>query len=323
MAMKPFLLEDGNAWLLLAAVTLDLLAGDPEYMPHMVRYMGILISRWEPVFRKFALPPRIQGGLFANAVVLTSCATAWVALFFCKHISEPIYLLLSTFLIYQALSLRCLADEVKGVETALEEQGLKAGRLRLARIVGRDVNSLDENGVVMAAIESCAENLVDGVISPFFYTALLGPVGAVGFKAISTLDSMVGYKNDRYMEFGTVAARMDDIANYIPARLTTIFIAVSAWLLRRQNPFQILRGVWQDARKHASPNSGLSEAAFAHSLGIRLFGPAHYHGKWVERPYMNETREFPRTMHINEAVKLLYVTSGLFAGVSFLIAILY
>ncbi len=321
--MKPFLLRDGNAWLILAAVTLDLLAGDPEHLPHMVRYMGILIKRWEPVFRKFTLPPRIQGGLFASAVVLTSCAIAWAALFFCKYLSEPIYLLLSTFLIYQALSLRCLADEVKGIGTALEEHGLEAGRLRLSRIVGRNIKDLDENGVVMAAIESCAENLVDGVISPFFYAALLGPVGAVGFKAINTLDSMVGYKNDRYMEFGTAAARMDDIANYIPARLTALFIAVSAWLLRMQDPFQVLRGIWQDACKHASPNSGLSEAAFAHSLGIRLFGPAHYSGKWVERPYMNEHSEFPRTIHIDEAIKLLYVTSGLFAGASFLIAILY
>lgn len=321
--MKPFLLEDGNAWLILAALTLDLLIGDPEHLPHMVRYMGLLISRWEPVFRRFALPPRIQGGLFAGAVVLTSCTTAWAVLFFCKHLSDSIYWLSSTFLIYQAVSLRCLADEVKGVETALEEQGLEAGRLRLSRIVGRNVNNLDEKGVVMATIESCAENLVDGVISPFFYTALLGPIGAVGFKAISTLDSMVGYKNDRYMEFGTAAARMDDIANYIPARLTAIFIAVSAWLLRMQDPFQVLRGVLQDACKHASPNSGLSEAAFAHSLGIRLFGPAHYSGKWVKRPYMNEGSEFPQTIHIDEALKLLYVTSGLFAGASFVIAILY
>lgn len=319
--MKPFLLENGNAWLVLAAVTLDLLAGDPEYMPHMVRYMGILISRCEPRFRRVNLPSRIQGGLFAITIVLISCTTSWTALFVCKHLFKPLYWLLSTFLIYQAVSLRCLADEVKGVETALKEQGLKAGRLRLSRIVGRDVNTLDEKGVVMAAIESCAENLVDGVISPFFYAAAAGPVAAVGFKAISTLDSMVGYKNERYREFGTVAARMDDIANYIPARLTVIFIAVSAWLLQRRNPFQVLRCVRQDAGKHASPNSGLSEAAFAHSLGIRLFGPAHYHGKLIERPYMNEDSEFPLTFHIDEAVKLLYVTSALFGGTAFLMAI--
>ncbi|MDD3554124.1 MAG: adenosylcobinamide-phosphate synthase CbiB [Deltaproteobacteria bacterium] len=321
--MKPFLLENGNAWPILAAVTLDLLAGDPEYMPHMVRYMGLLISRCEPAFRRLSLPPRIQGGLFASAIVLISCTTAWAAISFCKYLSEPAYWLLSTFLIYQAVSLRCLADEVKGVGTALEEQGLEAGRLRLARIVGRNVSSLDEKGIVMAAIESCAENLVDGVISPFFYAAAAGPVAAVGFKAISTLDSMVGYKNERYMEFGTASARMDDIANYIPARLTVIFIAVSAWLLRMRDPFQVLRGVRQDAGKHASPNSGLSEAAFAHSLGIRLFGPANYHGKWVQRPYMNEDSGFPSTRHIDEAVKLLYLTSGLFAGSCFLMAVLY
>ncbi|MEZ0329358.1 MAG: adenosylcobinamide-phosphate synthase CbiB [Dissulfuribacterales bacterium] len=319
--MKPFFLENGNSWLILCAITMDLLVGDPERMPHLVRYTGLLIEKWEPAFRRLALSTRIQGGLFALTIILVSCATTWALLFFCKHLFKPAYWLLSTFIIYQAISIRCLAEEVMAVETALEEQGLEAGRRRLSRIVGRDVTRLDERGVVMAAIESCAENLVDGVISPFFYAILGGPVAAVGFKAISTMDSMIGYKNERYMEFGTVAARLDDIANYIPARLAAIFIALSSMLLCRQNPFQVLTGIKNDAGKHSSPNSGISEAAFAHSLGIRLFGPAYYHGTLIKRPYMNETAPFPTTDHINKAIKLLYLTSGLFAGACFLLTI--
>lgn len=321
--MKPFFLEHGNSWLILCAITLDLLLGDPERMPHMVRYMGLLIQRLEPVFRRLALPPRIQGGLFAVTVVLISCTITWAALFLCRHLFKPAYWMLSTLIIYQAMSLRCLADEVMAVGTALEEQGLEAGRRRLSRIVGRDVSRLDEKGVVMAAIESCAENLVDGVISPFFYIALGGPVAAVAFKAVSTMDSMIGYKNERYMEFGTVAARMDDIANYIPARLAAVFIAISAMLLFRQNPIEILIGIKNDAGKHASPNSGLSEAGFAHSLGIRLFGPAYYHGKLLERPYMNENGAFPAIKHIDAAIKLLYMTSLIVMCLVLVIAVLY
>jgi len=321
--MRPFFLESENAWLLLFAVTLDLLWGDPEYLPHMVRYMGGLISKWEPIFRRLHLHTRIQGGLLAVAVVLVSCLAAVVLLLLAEGLYKPLYWIFSTFLLYQALSLRCLAEEVLMVRIALEEQGLKQARAKLSRIVGRDVSSLDEKGVLMASIESCAENLVDGVTSPFFYGALAGPVGAVAFKAISTLDSMIGYKNERYQQFGTVAARLDDLANYIPARLTVFFIAIAAWLLRLNSPVSVLMGVKRDACKHASPNSGLSEAGFAHSLGIRLFGPAQYHGQWVHRPYMNEEGAFPTPRHVNEAVKLLYVTSGLFAGAFFLCAILW
>lgn len=321
--MKPFFLENGNGWLILCAITLDLFLGDPERMPHMVRYIGLLIEKWEPAFRRLALPTRIQGGFFAVTIVLVSCGITWALLFFCKHLFKPAYWLLSTVIVYQAISLRCLADEVMAVGAALEEQGLEAGRQRLSRIVGRDVTRLDERGVVMAAIESCAENLVDGVISPFFYAILGGPVAAVGFKAISTMDSMIGYKNERYMEFGTVAARMDDIANYIPARLTAIFIAISSMILWRKDPFMVLRGIVEDADKHASPNSGISEAAFAHSLGIRLFGPAYYHGKHLDRPYMNENGAFPAVKHIDEAVKLLYLTSLTFMCLVLGIAVLY
>ena len=213
-------------------------------------------------------------------------------------------------LIYWAISIKDLAAHARAVYLPLREGNLSAAREALAKIVGRETSQLTEAGVIRATVETIAENTVDGVISPLFYAALGGPPLVWAFKAASTLDSMVGYKTGPYREFGWAGARLDDLLNWLPARLSGGFFTLAAWLtgLDWRQTWRVCR---RDGRRHASPNAGWPEAAISGALGLRLGGPNIYHGELVEKPWIGDGLREPETADILKTIRLLYTVSAL------------
>jgi adenosylcobinamide-phosphate synthase len=219
----------------------------------------------------------------------------------------------SVILVYFSIAPRDLAVHAFRVKRALEREGLEGGRRAVSMIVGRDTERLDEAGVVKACVESVAESAVDGVAAPLFWAILLGPAGAFAYRAANTLDSSWGYKDRNYMYFGRVAARADDAANWLPARLAFFAAAAAALLLGLDARGALVLG-WRDRRKHESPNAAWLEASFAGALGIRLGGPAWYGGERLEKPTLGEDSRPPEPADIGRAVALMYLTSLLCAG---------
>ena len=263
---------------------LDCLLGDPLGRAHPVVLMGKLISFLEnqlrPRFPKTPQGERTAGTIMALTVPLVSAGVG-LLLLLAWRIHPWVYLILSSFLCWQCFAARCLMTEAKKVVTCLEQQGLGAGRRQVSMLVGRDTENLTEEQVVKAAVETVAENTSDGVVAPLFWMALFGAVGGLFYKAVNTMDSMVGYKNDRYLHFGRFAAKFDDVVNFIPARLSALAMIASAFLLRLdgQNAWRIWR---RDRRNHASPNSAQPESACAGALRVQLGGSASYLGKLYE-----------------------------------------
>ncbi len=289
---------------------LDLLLGDPQKFPHPIRLMGILIEKGEKIARKLPLDPFWQGVILSTTLIVTTwIVIKAIIIFLFIHLGLNSIIIFEAIIFYYAFSLRCLAKEAQTVLNTLKINGLIEARKRLSWLVSRDTNYLDESDVLRSLIETVAENFVDGVVSPYFYAVLLGPCGVMSFKMISTLDSMIGYKNKRYIDFGKFAARLDDIANYVPARLSIIFILLASLILRLNNPKIILKKIKRDGYLHESPNSGLVEAAFAAALNVKLSGPTVYEGCLVERPYINQEGSEPQKIHVEIAIKLLYVSS--------------
>jgi len=273
-------------WMILpAAAALDLAVGDPQGWPHPVRWMGKAIETLEPKARKLPV------SLFAAGAIMTLglVGIAWSATAGCLSILESINPMLRTVaeivVIAWLVSLRSLYDAGMAVHRAFSEAGLSGARKAVAMIVGRQTEQLDGAGVSRAAVESVAENLVDGVASPLFYAALGGAPLAMAFKMVSTLDSMIGYRNERYEQFGKAAARLDDAANYLPARLSVPVIALAAGSLGGCFGKSLRLG-WKEGRHATSPNAGYPEAAFAGALSVRLGGPATYHGRRVDKPFI-------------------------------------
>ena len=299
---------EGLALALTLAVALDMLLGDPLWLPHPVRWMGKAIERLEPRFRALSLKVLVSGALMATLLV----GSVWIICLYLVNIAAFIHpaagILVQTVMIYTCISARSLADAALAVGKALGESGLVAGRRTVSMIVGREVDRLDETGVTRAAVETVAENLVDGIISPLFFTVLGGAPLAMAYKMVNTLDSMVGYKNDRYMLFGRFAARMDDVANFIPARLSVPFIALAAQLLNGRGG-AVLDTARRDGRAHASPNAGYPEAAFAGALGLWMGGPNQYYGRLVEKPIIGKGLAEARPAHIRQACRLMLITS--------------
>ena len=298
---------------ILIAVALDLLLGDPRWLPHPVKLIGRVAAGLESPARKWTTSPRLAGTLVALFVIALSGTVAWVLV----RASGWLYPLagdaVSILLIYTCIAARDLAAHGMAVFRPLHAGDLSEARRRVAMIVGRDTERLDEAGVARAAVESIAENLVDGVTAPLFFAAVFGPVGAIVYKAINTLDSTFGYKNERYARFGWASARIDDVANYLPARLTAPFVALAALLLR-ERPAGALRILMRDRRRHASPNAGYTEAAFAGALGIELGGPSFYfgHDRPVDKPLIGERLCQLKAVHIRNANRLMYATTALF-----------
>jgi adenosylcobinamide-phosphate synthase len=222
---------------------------------------------------------------------------------------------LSVILLYTTFAARGLASHSYAVYKALKAGDLPLARQQVAKMVGRDTDQLDEKGVVRAAVESVAENSVDGVVAPLFFAFLFGPVGAMTYKAISTLDSTFGYKNEKYIDFGWASAKIDDLANYIPARLSLLLIPLAS-LFTDSSPLGAWRMCWRDSRKHASPNSGFPESAFAGALGVQLGGPLMRHGQPTSTPLIGEPLQPLEQKHIIKA-NVLLIAFTLIATIAF------
>lgn len=307
---------------------LDALLGDPEWMPHPVVLMGKAIAAFEKKLRRW-FPKTPQEELRAGMVLaiclplgtlLISGGLCW--LFWWIH--PVLGLVLQSFWCWQALAMRCLAKESRNVYRCLKNEGLSAGRKAVARIVGRDTAELSEQGVTKAAVETVAENFSDGVLVPMLYMLIGGAPLALTYKAINTMDSMVGYKNDKYLYFGRAAAKLDDIANYLPAR-----IAALLWILAAPLAGGSLKNAWKiwrrDRRNHASPNSAQTESACAGSLGIQLAGPASYFGKLVEKPYIGDAVREVQIEDILRTNRIMVVASilGLLIGLAIHITVVF
>ena len=297
-----------------AGFGLDCLLGDPLSAAHPVVLMGKLISFLEKRLRaRFPKTPRGErtaGLVMTLCVPLVSAGAGLLLLYLAWRVHPWAYFAVSAFLCWQCFAARCLMTEAKKVVTCLETQGLAAGRRQVAMLVGRDTENLTEEQVIKAAVETVAENTSDGVVAPLLWMALFGAAGGLFYKAINTMDSMVGYKNEKYLHFGRAAAKLDDGANYIPARLSALAMIGAAFLLKLDG-----QGAWRiwrrDRRNHASPNSAQTESACAGALGVRLGGNASYFGQLYEKPTIGDPRRPIERADVHRACNLMYGTSGL------------
>lgn len=303
------------------ALVADLLIGDPRWLPHPVRWIGNFALRIEAPLRRIIRAPRLAGIMAALCVLLVTGGCAYGAITLAGLVALWLRDLVSILILYYCFAARDLAHHASDVYEALIADDLAEARSRVARIVGRDTDSLDEHGVVRAAVESVAENTVDGVTAPLFFALLLGPIGAIVYKAISTLDSTFGYKNERYLHFGWASARIDDCAAWLPARLTLPVMTIAA-SLSRLSPSGAWRIGLRDARKHASPNSGFSEAAAAGALRVQLGGPLLRHGRPVMAPLLGDDLVPLRREHIVEVIRLMLVTEIIFVAMLALLRIM-
>jgi adenosylcobinamide-phosphate synthase len=298
----------------LAGYLLDLCLGDPLGWPHPVRWLGRLITFWET---RLYQPRVIAGLLFWLAVTGTSLAAVLAVLILSAGLGPLIQGVVAAYLVYAGLATRSLHRECQKVEEAMARGNIAEARKNLAMIVGRETAHLEEADIRRATLETLAENLSDGVIAPLFYTLLAGIPGIVLYKAANTMDSMVGYKNERYERFGKGAARLDDVLNFLPARLTAWLMCLVAGQagLNRQQAWRILK---RDGNKAASPNAGRPEAALAGALRVRLGGPSIYFGRRVDKPYIGDPGPAFSQRHYRQTLVLLYGVSALMAACTFL-----
>ncbi|ABK17425.1 adenosylcobinamide-phosphate synthase CbiB [Syntrophobacter fumaroxidans] len=300
-------------WQLAAAYLLDLLAGDPQWLPHPVRWIGRLIQRAEAIFHDAEASPLLQrlAGICFWALVVTLVGTATM-LFVSVLTHLPPYLEHAgvVWLAYTTLATRSLHKESSHVARALRDNDIPLARECLGRLVSRDTAHLEERDIVRALVETVSESVSDGIVAPLFYLAVGGPLGGMIYKAVSTMDSMVGYMNDRYRYFGWFAARADDVANWIPARLSGVLLVGAAASLGLD-----WRGAWRimrrDARKMKSPNAGFPEAAAAGAMGVQLGGANVYFGQVVEKPLLGENVNALTLDAYHTMIRLMYMTSFL------------
>jgi adenosylcobinamide-phosphate synthase len=292
------------------AFFLDLLLGDPKYLPHPIRWMGKAIETLEPYFRRIPLRLSLSGGLFAVGFVIGIWSLTALLLAVAQELHPMLDIGLEIVCIYYCISARSLKDAAMEVRHCLAQKDIEAAKEKVALIVGRDVDRYNANKISGAAVESVSENLVDGVISPLFFAAIGGAPLAMAYKMVNTLDSMVGYKNETYLHFGKASARIDDILNYIPARLSVPIISLAAQILAGKGARAFETAVREGAN-HSSPNAGLPEAAFAGALAVKLNGPNTYGGKLVDKPYIGIRFGEARLEHIKKACDIMMLSSFL------------
>ena len=298
------------AWyILVAAFLLDGFLGDPRKLPHPVVGMGNAIAFFEPRFRRKMKNPLTAGIFFALFLVGAVYLLAWVSIRWAGWIHPHAGTGVQTALLFFCFSVKGLKDAAMAVAAPLSSGDLATARESVGKIVGRETQHLDPAGVTRAAVETVAENLVDGFLAPLFWAVVLGVPGALAYKMINTLDSMVGYRNDRYLLFGRASARLDDAANFIPARLSVLIIAVAAAGLPGMSGAGALRVGMSEGRRHKSPNAGFPEAAFAGALNIRLGGPSIYHGKQVDKPFIGSAFDDPDLSMVHQACRLMQASS--------------
>ncbi len=320
---------------ILSAFILDLIFGDPPRLPHPVRGIGWLIQKGEYLLKRTAGSPRVEKTGGVVLVIFIISAVYFLSQFLVLaafRMSPSIGFLISALIAYTTLAARDLADSARRVLVRLNAGDTAGARRELSMIVGRDTGTLDEHDIARAVVETVAENAADGVIAPLFYLAIGGPALAMAYKAVNTMDSMIGYKNEKYMNFGWAAARLDDVANYIPARITGVLICSASGILRKLKPAATfvqslfashsefrtqnseLYGPWRimlrDGRNHPSPNSGYPEAAMAGALGVRLGGPSTYGGVLSVKPYIGEEGELPDKKSIEKSIRLMYCATS-------------
>jgi adenosylcobinamide-phosphate synthase len=319
---------------LLSAFFLDLAIGDPLWLPHPVRIMGRSIVKVEGILRRYFKDEaeRMSGVLLVVAIVLPSAAAAYLLSRLLLS-SSPSFLTIAgaivfVYLVSTTLALRGLIGSARVVIAAVNKNEISEAQRKLAMIVGRDTDKLGRDSLLRATIETVSENLSDGFVAPLFYLVVGGLPAAIAYKAVNTLDSMVGYKNDRYLKFGWAAAKLDDVVNYIPARLTGCLIVAGAFLCflvtdpkhvlgAARNSFRIML---RDGRNHTSPNSGISEAAMAGALGIRLGGPSTYGGLVVEKPYIGDRGNEDYATAATRALTIVAVSSCLAVALALAVA---
>ena len=279
---------------LLLGWLLDFIFGDPSRLPHPIVWFGKMISWGEHHLNKGSYR-MAKGAVMAIILILMVFFVVWWLKRFIPN--TVLWLILDTIIIFYCLAGTTLIREVREVFLALD-RSLDEGRQQVARIVGRDTSQLSAQEVRTAALETLAENLSDGVIAPLFWFALLGTPGMLAYKMVNTLDSMIGYRTERYKDFGCWAAHIDDVANYIPARLTALLMVIASGKL------SLLKFVWKNGRKHASPNSGYPEAALAGILNCRFGGPHYYFGELFDKPFIGENDRELNTKDMKTAVRI-------------------
>ena len=293
---------------------LDLWLADPGWMPHPVVLMGKCITRLEEVLRsRFPATPKSERAAGCVLAVLLPVGTLVLTGAICLlagRIHPLLGMAVQTFWCWQALAVKGLAEESKNVYRQLAAEDLPGARRAVARIVGRDTQALTEEGVTKAAVETVAENFSDGVVAPLFYMMIGGAPLALCYKAVNTMDSMIGYKNQRYLQFGRAAAKLDDAANYLPSRLAAVFWIAAAGLTGQDAPnaWRIWR---RDRRNHASPNSAQTESACAGALGVQLAGPAYYFGEYYNKPTIGDAKRPIEPRDILRANRMLFAGAGL------------
>jgi adenosylcobinamide-phosphate synthase len=272
------------------AYALDWLIGDPTWLPHPVRWMGRMIKDGERLLRRFTHTPGselVAGLVLTGFVVGTFGIGSWIVLLWLRGVNSALALVVSVYLAASTLATRALLDEARTVRSFLVNGDLLSARQQVARIVGRDTQELDEAEVTRAVIETLAESASDGIVAPMFYLAIGGVPAALAYKAVNTLDSMMGHRDKHYEFFGKCAARLDDVASFIPARVTALLLVCAAWTLHLD-----WRGAWRivrrDGGKHRSPNAGRPEAAMAGALGVRVGGTNFYDGERHEGQYLGD-----------------------------------
>jgi adenosylcobinamide-phosphate synthase len=293
-----------NPLALVLAYVLDVLLGDPRWFPHPVRGLGWLIVKGERALRRLGAGPvreLLYGALLTGGVVLVASASAFALLWLSRSFGFELFV--ESLLAWTTLATRSLDREARAVVRLWSGGRHPEARGALSRIVGRDTEALDESELSRAVVETVAESSNDGVVAPLFYLALGGPVAALGYKAVNTLDSMIGHLEPPYLYFGKAAARLDDVCNYVPARLTAVLIALAA-IFAGGRPTLAWRVFRRDGSKHPSPNAGQPEAAMAGTLGVRLGGENRYDGALSVKPFLGEELPPPR---LSDAVKSLTV----------------
>ncbi len=293
---------------LISGFILDSVIGDPYNIPHPIRLIGRLISGLEKAVRRRFKNLRLGGALLALTVIAVSTALPLALLLVCYRVNIVLGAVAESVLCCYMLAARCLCRESMKVCRAAESGDIEEARRAVSMIVGRDTAVLDRDGIIRAAVETVAENTSDGVTAPLFYMGLGGAVGAFFYKSVNTMDSMIGYKNEKYADIGWFAAKLDDVLNFIPSRLTALLMAAAAPVLGLDGRGALR--IWRrDRRKHASPNSAQTESACAGALHVRLAGDAWYFGKLHKKPYIGDNDRPIESGDIRRANRLMYGAS--------------
>lgn len=299
---------------LVISFLIDLIIGDPKSLPHPISLIGKQISFFERLTRKiFFFSDKFKGILFALLICSINFSVSVFLMSLYQKFTHILWVeLMYLFLISQFLALKGLIDAGVDVEISLIKGDIAEARKKLKALVGRDTENLNKKDIEKAILESYAENLNDGVIAPLFWLFLLGFPGLVLYKTINTLDSMVGYKNEKYIHFGWCSARLDDLFNFLPARITAILIVLSTFFILGYEPMRrSLKSIFKYAALHPSPNSGYPEAALAGALGVKLLGPAYYEGKLIIKPFIGEEKIKNLEPALPMSRKIMYFSSFL------------